>query len=79
MVLELQKMQIPLSIIITRPDADKNIFLAGNANDNWSDEDCERTRQIIQKAHPDSILVCDIEIPSKVVDLALSEATSCYL
>lgn len=63
-----------LSHITVRPDGQKHIVLAPNANDCWTRLDAEETARVVAGAPPGSVLVLDLEIPGAVVKEALEAA-----
>lgn len=65
-----------VSVILSRPDKDKNIFLGSGANEVWDKEAKGRLRKVLEEQDEDSILLLDLEIPEDVVDLALTEASA---
>lgn len=60
-----------LSMIVVRPDGEKTIILAPNANDAWDDADAEGVAEAIGSAPAESVLVVDLEVPDVVVRRAV--------
>lgn len=56
-----------LSMIVVRPDGEKTIILAPNANDAWDDTDAGDVAKAIGNAQEGSVLVVDLEVPEAVV------------
>jgi ribokinase len=63
-----------LAMVVVRPDGDKTILLAANANENWESEGSERAEQVLLEAPEGSVLVLDLEAPAAVVKRALEAA-----
>ncbi|MDF5706707.1 MAG: ribokinase [Nostoc sp. S4] len=63
-----------VSMITVPPDGKKGIILAGNANDDWADEDVAEVGAAIRDAPLDSVLVIDYEIPPFIVEGAIATA-----
>ena len=63
-----------VSMITVPPDGNKGIILAGNANDDWSEEDVAEVGAVISNAPLGSVLVVDYEIPSFIVKHAIATA-----
>lgn len=63
-----------LSMIVVRPDGDKTILLAPNANGAFTDADISGIVEALRLAPDDSVLSVDLEVPDFVVRAALAEA-----
>lgn len=63
-----------LSMIVVRPDGEKAIILAPNANDAWNDDDADAVAAAIGNAPQGSVLVVDLEVPEDVVRRAVEAA-----
>lgn len=63
-----------VSMIAVPADGKKNIILAANANDKWTEEGREEVRQAIEQAPPGSVLVVDYEVPPFIVEEAIVKA-----
>ncbi|HEV2127653.1 MAG TPA: ribokinase, partial [Thermomicrobiales bacterium] len=64
-----------VSTIFVRPDGNKTIILASNANLAWDEErDAETVREVIASAPDGSVLVTDLEIPIGIVRCAMEAA-----
>ena len=83
----LQKMEIDLrhvhavagkptgvSMITVPPDGKKGIVLAGNANNDWSEEDVAEVCDAIADAPSGSVLVVDYEVSPHIVQHAIATA-----
>jgi ribokinase len=63
------------AMIAVRGDGEKTIIMAANANDAWTREnDHQGVWTAVRQAPPGSILVVDLEIPSRIVEEALQAA-----
>lgn len=62
------------SVIAVPADGKKYIMLSPNANDEWQQEDLEKVESAIREAPEGSLLVVDYEIPSFVVEHAITAA-----
>lgn len=56
-----------VALIAVRPDGEKTILLAGNANDHWSEDDMAAAQASVAEAPERSVLVADLEVPGEVV------------
>lgn len=63
-----------LALVVVRPDGDKTILEAPNANQHWEPEGPDRVAQVIAGAPENSILTLDLEVPGPVVRRALEAA-----
>lgn len=63
-----------LSMIVVRPDGEKTIILAPNANDVWEEEDADAVAEAIGNAPDGSVLVVDLEVPENVVRRSVAAA-----
>lgn len=63
-----------LSMIVVRPDGEKTIILAPNANDAWEDGDADGVAEAIGSAPAGSVLVVDLEVPEDIVRRAVRAA-----
>jgi ribokinase len=63
-----------LAMVVVRPDGEKTILLATNANDVWRPADEEQALRAIAAAGARSVLVADMEAPCTVVERALRAA-----
>lgn len=61
-----------VAMIAVRPDGEKAILLAGNANDAWSKYDAADALELLGTAPAGSVLVVDLEVPTFVVRNALA-------
>jgi ribokinase len=61
-------------MVVVRPDGEKTILLATNANDVWRPADEEQALRAIAAAGARSVLVADMEAPCTVVERALRAA-----
>ncbi|MDQ2694777.1 MAG: ribokinase [Pseudomonadota bacterium] len=62
------------SLIVVRPDGDKTIVLAANANDAWQPQDAAAAAAAVADAGSGSLLVADLEVPAFVVREAIDAA-----
>lgn len=63
-----------VAAILVRPDGQKTILLAENANDRWEPEGAEEVARACRSAPPESVLSLDLEIPPVVAARALEAA-----
>ncbi|HEV2067634.1 MAG TPA: PfkB family carbohydrate kinase, partial [Thermomicrobiales bacterium] len=63
-----------LSMIVVRPDGEKTIILAPNANDAWDDTGAGDVAKAIENAPEGSVLVVDLEVPEDAVRRAMTAA-----
>ncbi|CAN5527496.1 ribokinase [soil metagenome] len=63
-----------LSMIAVRPDGNKTILLAANANENWEEEGADAVGKVILEAPEGSVLALDLEISDPVIQKALEAA-----
>ncbi|MBX5493005.1 MAG: bifunctional hydroxymethylpyrimidine kinase/phosphomethylpyrimidine kinase [Chloroflexi bacterium] len=63
-----------MALIVVRPDGEKAIILAPNANMAWSDQDAEAVAVAVAEASPGSVLVADLEVPGSIVRRAVEAA-----
>lgn len=63
-----------ISMIVVRPDGDKTIVLAPNANMSWTESAEDALARAIGAAEKDAILVADLEIPERIVRACLRAA-----
>lgn len=63
-----------VAVIMVPPDGKKGIVMAANANEAWVEEDLLRVLQAVRDAPAGSVLVCNCEIPSPVLEAGLQEA-----
>jgi ribokinase len=63
-----------LSMIVVRPDGDKTILLAPNANMRASAEDAARVHESVAAAGAGDVLSLDLEVPDLMLDAAAQAA-----
>lgn len=63
-----------VSMIAVPPDGKKQIILAPNANDAWTDDDGDEVRRAIAQAPEGSVLVVDYEVAPFIVEIAVKAA-----
>lgn len=64
-----------VSTIVVRPDGDKTIILAPNANLVWDEmRDADAVARVMTSAPEGSVLVVDLEIPASIVHRAMEAA-----
>lgn len=63
-----------VALIVVRPDGEKAIVLAANANDGWTPADADAVAAAVAEAGPGSVLVADLEVPGFVVRRAVESA-----
>ncbi len=63
-----------LAMIAVRPDGDKSILAAGNANQHWEQDAPALVEKVISAAPAGSVLTLDLEIPAFVVRQAIKAA-----
>lgn len=63
-----------VAMIAVRPDGQKTILLAENANDRWEPGAIAEVERVISAATAGSVLVMDLEVPAEVVWAALRAA-----
>lgn len=63
-----------LAAVFVRPDGEKTIVLAPNANDRWHDAQAEAGTAAIERAPAGAVLVIDLEVPRFVVERAMRAA-----
>jgi ribokinase len=66
--------QTGVALITVRPEGDKGIILAANANAAWTPTDAEEVATAVRDAPPGSVLVADLEVPASIVQRALETA-----
>lgn len=76
---DLQVARVPgaatgVAMIAVRPDGEKSIVLAPNANDVWRAEEAEHAAASLDRAPAGSVLVADLEVPRFVVEGAVQAA-----
>lgn len=62
--------QTGFAMVLVPRSGKKNIVVAANANDEWSDEEIGKVCHGIELAPAGSVLVCNCEIPARVVKAA---------
>jgi ribokinase len=62
------------ALIVVRPDGEKTILLAANANEGWTEAETREVAAAVRKAPPGSVLVVDLEIDPAVALAALAAA-----
>jgi ribokinase len=63
-----------LSMIAVRPDGNKTILLAANANESWEEEGADAVEKVILEAPESSVLTLDLEISDPVIKKAMEAA-----
>lgn len=56
-----------LAMIVVRPDGEKTILLAPNANERWESQDVARVAAAVTTASDGSVLTIDLEVPPEVL------------
>lgn len=63
-----------VAMIVVRPDGNKTILMAANANESWDQVDIDRVVDTVREAPAGSVLVADLEIPPAIVRRAAEAA-----
>jgi ribokinase len=63
-----------LAMVLVRPDGNKAIVAAPNANECWEKDAEQELARVITACDPSSILVVDLEVPERIVRAALKAA-----
>jgi ribokinase len=56
-----------LAMIVVRPDGEKTILLAPNANEQWEAQDVARAAAAVSAASEGSVLTIDLEVPAEIL------------